>query len=170
MSERTKQANEIIERYTYWAAGFGFIPIPLADIAAVTGTQVRLVSELAKIYEIQFSSERVRAIIGSLLGGVLPVAISGGSIGSAVKAVPVIGSIVGFALVPALAAATTQAVGRVYLHHFEAGGTLLDFDPDKLRSHFEEEFKASRAKQSGGDAETKAKQEPRAAKSKAAAA
>jgi hypothetical protein len=39
------------------------------------------------------------------------------------------------------ASASTYAVGRVFIQHFESGGTFLDFDPDKVRAHFEAEFK-----------------------------
>jgi hypothetical protein len=35
-------------------------------------------------------------------------------------------------------------MGRVFSQHFEAGGTLLDFDADKLRSHFKTEFEAAK--------------------------
>jgi hypothetical protein len=47
-------------------------------------------------------------------------------------------------LLPALALASTVAVGRVFLQHFEAGGTLLDFDPEKMKSYFEAEFNKAR--------------------------
>ena len=34
--------------------------------------------------------------------------------------------------------ATTYAVGKVFIEHFESGGTFLDFDPEKMRDHFQE--------------------------------
>ena len=27
-------------------------------------------------------------------------------------------------------------MGKVFIQHFESGGTFLDFDPDKVRSYF----------------------------------
>jgi hypothetical protein len=30
------------------------------------------------------------------------------------------------------------------VQHFEAGGTLLDFDPEKMKSYFEAEFHKAR--------------------------
>jgi hypothetical protein len=41
---------------------------------------------------------------------------------------------------PTLAGASTYAVGRVFIQHFECGGTILSFDPEKVRAHFEKEF------------------------------
>ncbi len=71
--------------------------------------------------------------------------LSGAGPISALKTVPVIGQIAGTILLPALALASTVAVGRVFLQHFEAGGTLLDFDPEKMKSYFEAEFNKARA-------------------------
>ena len=38
-------------------------------------------------------------------------------------------------------AAYTWALGNVFIQHFEAGGTFLDFDPEKVREHFRTYFK-----------------------------
>jgi uncharacterized protein (DUF697 family) len=149
LSERIEKANAIIKRYSYWSAGFGLIPVPIVDIAVITGTQIKMVSALAKLYDKEFKEEMVRASIGALVGGTLPVAIGGGTV-SALKTVPVLGQIAGTLLLPALALASTVAVGRVFLQHFEAGGTLLDFDPEKMKSYFEAEFNKAKA---GADSE-----------------
>jgi uncharacterized protein (DUF697 family) len=149
LSERIEKANAIIKRYSYWSAGFGLIPVPIVDVAVITGTQIKMVSALAKLYDKEFKEEMVRASIGALVGGTLPVAIGSGTI-SALKTVPVLGQIAGTLLLPALALAATVAVGRVFLQHFEAGGTLLDFDPEKMKSYFEAEFNKAKA---GADSE-----------------
>ncbi len=52
--------------------------------------------------------------------------------------VPVIGTVAGMFATPALAAATTYAVGTVFVQHLESGGTLLTFDAKKMKSHFEQ--------------------------------
>ena len=36
-------------------------------------------------------------------------------------------------------AATTYGLGKVFALHFASGGTLLDFDPQKLRDYFAEQ-------------------------------
>jgi uncharacterized protein (DUF697 family) len=144
MSERTEKANAVIRRYSYWSAGFGLIPLPVVDVAVITGTQIKMVRELSKLYEREFSEDVVRAAVGSLLGAAVPVAVGSGAV-SALKTVPVLGQIAGTLLLPALALASTVAVGRVFVQHFEAGGTLLDFDPEKMRAFFEAEFNKAKS-------------------------
>lgn len=79
---RYESANDIVKDYALWSAGFGLVPLPLVDIAAITATQVRMVSKLNKHYrkwhpdryDSNFSHERLRTIIASLIGGSVPVA------------------------------------------------------------------------------------------------
>jgi uncharacterized protein (DUF697 family) len=145
MSERIDSANGIIRRYSYWSAGLGLIPIPIVDVAAITGTQVKMIADLAKLYEREFAADRTKSIISALVGGLAPVAVGTGA-ASAMKFVPIFGQIAAVLLVPALAGATTIALGKVFVQHFEAGGTLLDFDPQKMRAYFQAEFEAARTK------------------------
>ena len=148
MSERIEKANALIRRYSYWSAGFGLIPVPVIDIAAITGTQIKMVHALSQVYDREFSEDRVRAASGALVGAAVPVAVGAGAV-SALKTVPVLGQIAGTLALPALALASTVAVGRVFVQHFEAGGTLLDFDPEKMKAYFEDEFKKAKDGASG---------------------
>lgn len=151
MSERTQQARAIVRQYTYWSAGLGLIPVPAFDMVAIWAAQTKMVADLSKHYEIQFSEDRIRALITSLVGGVVPVWLAGTGVGSWVKSVPFIGTVLGVALVPAFAAATAQAVGNVFLNHYEAGGTLLDFNPDKMREYFRAEFEVAKTEHGATD-------------------
>ena len=40
----------------------------------------------------------------------------------------------------AFGGATTYAVGKVFIQHFEMGGTLLNFNPDEVRKYFQEQY------------------------------
>ena len=53
---------------------------------------------------------------------------------------PFVGYVVGGLSTPLLAGAATYAVGKVFIQHFESGGTLLDFEPAKVREYFRQEF------------------------------
>src|SRR5262249_16062257 len=130
----------IVRKYMYWSMGAGLIPLPYVDIAAVTGVQIKMLADLASHYGIPFSKNRGKEIVAALIGGTLPGPIAGSMLGSAVKMVPVVGPIVGGVSVPLLSGATTYAVGKVFIQHFESGGTFLDFDPTKVKEHFQEEF------------------------------
>jgi uncharacterized protein (DUF697 family) len=158
-SDRFESANDIVKDHAFWAGGFGLLPLPIIDFAAITATQVRMVSELNKHYRRwhrdryhhRFSHERLRAIIGSLIGGSVPV-IAGAGVGSLLKSIPVIGQALGLVTTPVFAWASTVAVGRVFIEHFESGGTLLDFDADKMRSYYYRQFEAAKhGSRVGGD-------------------
>jgi len=69
-----------------------------------------------------------------------------GAIGSALKAVPIVGALAGAPAMAAFTAAYTWAVGNVFVQHFESGGTFLDFDPEKVRDHFRASFDQGRGK------------------------
>ena len=55
---------------------------------------------------------------------------------SALKSLPLVGTLLGTVVSSFVASQTTRALGRVYVMHFEAGGTLLDFSPEKMRAYF----------------------------------
>lgn len=128
-SIKLKQAAQaIIRRRMLYAAGLGLIPIPIVDAAGILGIQVLMIKDLAKVYGISFKEHRVKSFIGSLVGSVGAM--------SAVKAIPVMGSILGAVAVSISGAASTYAIGKVFVQHFDMGGTLLDFDPVKAQKHF----------------------------------
>lgn len=139
-----QKAEQIIRKYTLWATGAGLIPVPVLDAVGVAGVQYALVNDLASLYGVPFSKERVRALVAGLVGGGVPALLTTGGLASAAKAVPFVGSLLGAAVFPALSAAATVALGRVFTQHFEAGGTLLDFDAEKTRAFFAEEFENAR--------------------------
>jgi uncharacterized protein (DUF697 family) len=146
-----ESSEDIVKDYALWSAGFGLVPFPIIDIAAITATQVRMVSELNKHYrrcyperyDHRFSRERLRAIIASLIGGSIPVA-AGTGVSSMLKGIPVIGQVLGLVTTPVFAWASTKAVGRVFIEHFDSGGTLLDFDPERMRHYYYRQFEAAK--------------------------
>lgn len=131
---RKLKVDMTISKHVSTALGFGFIPVPLVDFVAVTGVQLDMVYRLCRIYEVDFSTQAVRAVIASLVGAGVPLQPL---LTSGIKMIPGIGTAAGFFAGPALAGATTYAVGRVFVQHFETGGTLLTFDANKMKSHFE---------------------------------
>lgn len=145
---RIKSARGLIRRCSYWSGGLGLIPLPVIDVVAITGVQVKMLLEMAKHYPCEATEERARGAVSALVGGIVPVAL-GGSVISAFKFVPGLGQIAGVLAVPALAAASTIAIGRVFLEHFESGGTLLDFNPEEMRAYYMREFEAAKANPSG---------------------
>ena len=143
-SARVAEANALVRKYMNWSFVGGIVPVPLADVAAVTGVQLKMLYELSKLYGVPFKAHLAKPIVASLMGSVGPSAAAGGVLALGIKTVPVIGTMLGLLTMPALSVAATYAVGRVFIAHFESGGTLLDFDPVKMRAHFRAEFEAAR--------------------------
>ena len=139
-----RRAHEIIRNCAWGSAGLGLLPVPVLDMMAIGGLQVWLVRELAKIYEVPFSRDRAKAVVSALIGVAAPAMLAGGMT-SLIKVVPVIGQILTIAVAPGLAAASTLALGRVFNVHFKTGGTLLDFDADKMAAFFMEELEKAKA-------------------------
>jgi len=132
---------DIIRRHVVWSMAAGLVPIPLVDLAAVAGTQLKMISNLADHYKLPFDEERGRSVIGSLIGTVSALSIGRGVLGSLIKSIPVVGTIGGMAVVPVMAGAATYALGKIFAAHFESGGTLLTFDARAMKDEFSRQLK-----------------------------
>ncbi|MDD4922141.1 MAG: DUF697 domain-containing protein [Bacteroidales bacterium] len=134
------EASKVVKTYMYWSMGAGLIPIPLVDVATVSGVQLKMLSEISKIYGIKFSENLGKSVIGALIGGITANALSKSYFTSWIKSIPIIG-ILGAVSMPIFSGATTWALGKVFIQHFAAGGTLLNFDPQKVKDYFAELYK-----------------------------
>lgn len=162
---RADAAIAITRRYAYWSAAAGVVPMPMVDLLLIGGVQVKMVNQLAKLYEQPHSETLAKSLIGAVVGTVVPFGAASmvvGGVSSALKAVPVVGSLATLTLGPALGFASTYAVGRVFSRHFATGGSLMNFSPDKARDEYRTEFEAAR-KTAGSDAEVvaEAKKQPK---------
>lgn len=136
LTQRGKSAQAIVDGYVKWAAGAGLIPLPYVDLAAVAAVQYRMLSKLAELYEMPFKEQRTKSVISALLGGAVPADLAWGPVGSTLKFFPGIGMILNVVAMPVFAGAATYAVGRVFIQHFESGGTFLTFDPVAVKEYF----------------------------------
>src|ERR1700743_477587 len=93
---RLTQASRLISSSCAWAAGAGLIPLPLVDVAALAAVQVNLANDIAKLYGESFQRDAVKSTISVLLATLLP-GVATSSVASAVKLVPVIGTLLGVA-------------------------------------------------------------------------
>ncbi len=133
---RDDSVNMIINNHVLWSMGAGFIPIPLADMVAVTYIQMDMIKQLCKIYNIDYKENELKAILASITSAGL---VKAGA-GRLVKLIPVVGSALGGVAVSALSGASTYAVGHAFRIHFEQGGTFLDFDLNKLKKSYRDLF------------------------------
>ncbi len=129
-------ADGIIRNHTIWSMGAGFIPILIADIFAVSALQLDMIRQLCKVYDIDYEETRGKAIVTSLTGAT--IARLGAR--SVIKLIPGLGSIIGGVTVSIFAGASTYALGEVFKSHFASGGTILDFDPERVKKFYKEKF------------------------------
>ncbi|OQX11853.1 MAG: hypothetical protein BWK80_44335 [Desulfobacteraceae bacterium IS3] len=135
-----EDTDRLIRNHVLGSMGVGLIPFPVLDIVAMAGVQLNMLRRLAERYNVPFSKDMGKHLIASLLGGGLPMSV-GGTLVSFIKSIPLIGQVGGVLTMPAVTGATTYAVGKVFIQHFESGGTFLDFDPETVRAYYAEMFK-----------------------------
>jgi len=140
LTEKEQQGLKIVRNYMWWSMGAGLIPVPFVDLVAVSSVQLKMLGDLSKSYGIEFQEHRGKAMIASLIGYVVPSTLSFGSLGSLLKAIPVVGAFVGAPTMALFCGASTYALGKVFIQHFESGGTFLTFDPAKVKEHFQHAF------------------------------
>jgi uncharacterized protein (DUF697 family) len=145
MSETTELsqkelAGKLTGRFVLWSMGGSLIPIPFIDLATVIGVQIKLISEMSKIYEVPFEKNRIKGIVAPLIGsiGIAPAGTM--FFGSLTKFIPGIGHLVSALSFPVVIGAITYATGRVFISHFESGGTLLNFNTEEAKESFKEHF------------------------------
>ena len=133
------KAQPIIKRHVAFSMGAGFIPIPVADIAAVTAVQLDMLRQLCKLYDQDYNDSSGKAFVGTLAGNTLS-RVAAHTVGSVFKIVPVIGSALGGLTVSAFSGATTYAIGQVVAQHFASGGAIGEFDAEELRDFYQDQF------------------------------
>jgi uncharacterized protein (DUF697 family) len=127
------EVEAIIQNHVGYAMAAAAIPVPLADIAAVTLVQLDMVKSLSASYSVSYDESRANAILVSLAGASL--ARLGASL---FKAIPIAGPLVGAAAQIALSGASTYATGQLFRGLFEDSDELDGFDADLLRRRYEE--------------------------------
>ncbi|MEI7823841.1 MAG: GTPase, partial [Chlorobiaceae bacterium] len=106
---------------------------------ALVGIQLDMIRTLSSEYGVTFRRDIGKSVITTLLGGFIPVAL-GGTLSSLIKCIPLIGQTTGAITMPVISGASTYAIYKVFIQHFESGGTFLDLDPAKVKSYFAEQF------------------------------
>jgi small GTP-binding protein len=121
-----ERANEVINKYMWAAGGATAInPFPLLDLAGGSAITVKMVLDLAGVYQQKIDADTIVTLLGQL--GKNLVAMVGASaaapalamaIGSMLKTVPGIGTIAGGAVQGLVQALVTRWIGRVFCEYF----------------------------------------------------
>jgi uncharacterized protein (DUF697 family) len=139
------KAESAINYSMLLAGGVGIVPIPLVDFVGVTAIQLALIKQLSTIYGVEYTASASRRTISALIGGAVP-AFGSMTVASWVKAIPVIGSVLGGSAMMLLSGASTYAVGHVFANNFEKGGTILDIQASQVKEQFKGYYETGKAK------------------------
>jgi len=140
VSEKQPLALQTVKRYMWLSGAAGLVPLPLVDLIAVSGVLLKMLADISKIYGFPFQASRGKMLIGSLMGYVLPNALSFELIGSWLKTIPLVGTLAGQPAMALFSAASAWALGAVFIQHFESGGTFLNFDPEAVKEFYRAQF------------------------------
>ncbi len=139
------QVDAVINDHVALAMGAGLIPLPLVDLAAISAVHYKMLKEISAVYKVEFVENRVKSIVASLLTGVGATSVAAVGVRSLAKLAPGLGSLFGIVTLPVVAGAFTYAVGKVFVQHFESGGTFLNFDSLDAKGGIAREFEKGKA-------------------------
>ncbi len=142
--KRLDKAHNSIKNYTMGAMAVGLVPVPMIDMAALSAIQLKMVHSISNYYNVPFSKNIAKSIIGSILGSSIAVTLAM-PVSSFIKLVPILGQSSGTISTALIGSASTYAIGKIFVEHFESGGTFLDFDEEKAKEHFKALYEEGRA-------------------------
>lgn len=135
MADKSTQADRVIDNHILWSMGAGALPIPIVDVAAVTAIQLNMLKELCLIYDVDYSEGFGKNLITSIVGaGVAKVGAS------AVKTIPVVGSLLGGVPMVVLSGASTYALGQVFKSQLQVTTVLSKFDMSGAKEMYKDAF------------------------------
>ena len=150
LRNKAAACEPIIQLAARHAAMAGAIPIPGADLAAVTALQVKLIRDIAEVFGAPVDREVAVFIIGEVLSGGMRGFVKWG-VGALKTAEWIPGSQVAEAAILALgsmvAGGTTFGVGKAAVAFFQSGRTL---EGTKLREIFDSAAFAYRKRKESG--------------------
>jgi len=124
-----------VRRYTVAALGAAVVPLPVADILAISGVQILMLRALNGAYA-------RRTVYFDEMTGTAVAALAGFALwGSLAKLVPGLGTLAGGAIQAGIAGTATYALGRAWLEFLEGGRS---FSAPDFRGLFERWIPAAR--------------------------
>jgi CRP-like cAMP-binding protein len=118
-----RRAIAIVERHANYSAASGFIPLPIANEAAVMAVIVRMVRALGEVYDKPLDRNRAYGVAVGLMGGVLPTRLATLASSTAIYLVPG-ANFIGLAVSSMTASAYARKIGRMLVDQFDREAAL----------------------------------------------
>ena len=132
--------DKIIRSHVLASVGTGMIPLPIVDLAGLMGIQLNMIKKIAEVYSVPFFEEAAEKTLMSLVSYILMKNFGVVAI-SAIKAIPIVGQAIGSIAMPTFCGASTYASGKMFMLHFDSGGTFYSFDEEKVKNHYASLYK-----------------------------
>ena len=133
MEENKKNVEDIISNHVIFAMTAGAIPVPVADIVAVSAIQYDMIKQVAEFYKADYDANKGKTLASALAGATFA------RIGaSALKALPGVGTILGIGSQMVMTGATTYALGKLFDSHFSGNNSLDNLNLDYAKKQYKE--------------------------------
>lgn len=137
---RRSEADAIVKRYAYYGSGVGLLPVPFAEVLTVNAMQYSMIKKLASCYDLPFKEQWVKSLVSSLLSGVVSASVIYGPITNALTLMTGFGWFMRAGISLSVSGAVTMALGKLFIDHFEQGGSLLDLDVEQSKAQLKGEL------------------------------
>lgn len=121
-----------------------FIPNKIANMAAVTAINLNMARMLSKLYGVEFRHDIATKLIVSAAGMGGTMVFTPLVEDLLFKIVPVYNVQAMVCSVPVMFGGVTYAVGKMFVNHFERGGSFADANIDVMKQSFKAAYKNSR--------------------------
>lgn len=134
------QAEICIRNHMIAAMGVGLVPFFLVELVGVTSIEVKMIRDLALIYNFPVPSKLISyKILISLIGTITPIYIAG-KLQSVTKMIPLVGHTTYAAFLAVGNGAAVYAVGKIFQKHYESGGVFLGGSADSVKKYYEKKY------------------------------
>ena len=140
LKDRTTQANHIVRNFSIVGGAIGIVPIPPLGVALIIANGLTMLKKLSSIYGVKYRKDLGKAAISSFLAACGTYSISGRLVWGLGTVLPAAIPVIGVVTRPLFAAAVLYVMGKIFIQHFESGGTFLTFDPENVREHYSKLF------------------------------
>src|SRR5215510_220791 len=131
------RAERIVKNFALGALSALLVPPLLAEWVLLPAIQLALIHKLCEIYGQKFVVNAAKAKMAVFLSWLFTLATAD-SFSVVLGHLPIVGTSWRRVSTALIGSASTYAVGKVFILHFESGGTLLDLDPEKTRQYYAE--------------------------------
>ena len=133
------RAESIVKHFALGALSSLLVPTLLAEWVLLPAIQLALIHKLCDIYGQKFVINAAKAKITIFLAWLFTLSTVD-SFRVVLRHLPLIGTGWRRVSTALIGSASTYAIGKVFILHFESGGTLLSLDPEKTRQYYSEQF------------------------------